>query len=175
MSTQTRNKRKDWQQELGIKAHKVVCQRPLSGLSETIKWALRDQVAGIERTNSGYSLPTLWASSAQSIWRCLGTRCESAASLLCMMLYDDFVMVLWWFCDTSMPISWYFYPFYDTSMRLFCKIIRKVSFFYLVIYQTFKSASSRKNETLMLFSQKNFLRVRIRKTVNLKSIWYEIL
>ena len=132
----------------------MVCQRPLSGLSETIKWALRDQVSGIERTSNGHSLPVQRASSAQSVGRFLGTSCKSAASLLCMMLYDDFVMVLWWFGDTSMPISWYFYPFYDTSMRLFCKIIRKVSFSYLIIYQIFKSVFSRKNETLRLFFTK---------------------
>ena len=72
----------------------MIYHRPLSGLSETIKWALWDQVSGIERTSNGHSLPVQWASSAQRIGRFLGTRCESAASLLCMMLYDDFVMVL---------------------------------------------------------------------------------
>ena len=72
----------------------MVYHRPLSGLSETIKWALRDQVSGIERTSNGHSSPVQRALSAQSIGRFLGTYCESAASLLCMMLYDDFVMVL---------------------------------------------------------------------------------
>ena len=94
MTTQTRNKRKDCQVGLGIKAHNVVCKRSLSGLSETIKWALRDQVSGIERTSNGHSLPVLQVSSAQSVGRFLGTSCESAASLLCMMLHDDFVMLL---------------------------------------------------------------------------------
>ena len=128
MTIQTRNKRKDWQVGLGIKAHNVVCKRSLSGLSETIKWALRDQVSGIERTSNGHSLPVLQVSSAQSVGRFLGTSCESAASLLCMMLHDDFVMLLCWFGDTTMPILWYFYHIYDTSMILFCKIYRKSHF-----------------------------------------------
>ena len=72
----------------------MVYHRPLSGLSETIKWALWDQVSGIARTSNGHSLPVQWASSAQRIGRFWGSRCESVASLLCMMLYDDFVMVL---------------------------------------------------------------------------------
>ena len=121
MTTQTRNKRKDWQVGLGIKAHNVVCKRSLSGLSETIKWALRDQVMGIDRPSYGHSLPVLRALSAQSVGRFLGTFCGSAASLLCMMLYEDFVMLLCWFGDTTMPISWYFDHIYDTSMILFVK------------------------------------------------------
>ena len=59
-----------------------------------VKWALRNQVTGIDRPSNGHSLPVLWVSSAQSIGRFLGTYCKSAASLLCMMFYDDFVMVL---------------------------------------------------------------------------------
>ena len=121
MTIQTRNKRKDWQVGLGIKAHNVVCKKSLSGLSETIKWALRDQVSGIERTSNGHSLPVRWALSTQSVGRFLGTSCESAASLLCMMLYGDFVVLQWWFL-------WYFYQIYDTSMILFCKIYRKSHF-----------------------------------------------
>ena len=84
-------------------------------------------------------------------------------------------MLRWQFCDASMAIFmillsilWYFY---DTS----CKIIRKVSFFYIVIYQAFMSNFSRKDDTLRLFSRKNFFRVRIRWAVSLKSIWYETL
>ena len=46
---------------IGIKVHKMFCQRPLSGLSVTIKWALRDQVTGIKRTSDGHSLPVLRA------------------------------------------------------------------------------------------------------------------
>ena len=156
MTIQTRNKRKDWQVGLGIKAHNVVCKRSLSGLSETIKWALRDQVSGIERTSNGHSLPVLQVSSAQSVGRFLGTSCESAASLLCMMLYEDFVMLLCWFGDTTMPILWYFYHIYDTSMILFCKTIRKVSFLYIIMYQAITPVFNQKDDTLRLFSRKNF-------------------
>lgn len=134
----------------------MVCKRSLSGLSETIKWALRDQVSGIERTSNGHSLPVLQVSSTQSVGRFLGTFYRSAASLLCMMLYEDFVMLLCWFGDTTMPISWYFYHIYDTSMILFCKIIRKVSFLYIIIYQIITLAFNQKDDTLRLFSRKNF-------------------
>ena len=153
----------------------MVCKRPLSGLQETIKWALRDQVSGIERTSNGHSLPVLQVSSAQSVGRFLGTSCESAASLLCMMLHDDFVMLLCWFGDTTMPILWYFYHIYDTSMILFCKIIRKVSFTYIAIYRIITQIFNQKDDTLRLFSRKNFFHVRINSTVNLKCIWYETL
>ena len=42
-----------------------------------------------------------------------------------------------------------------------------MSFFYLIVYQMFISEFSRKDDTLRLFSRKNFFRVRIRKVVNL--------
>ena len=100
-----------------VRAHKVVCQSTLSGLSVPVKWALRDQVMGIDRPSYGHSLPVLRASSTQSVGRFLGTFCGSAASLLCMMLYEDFVMLLCWFGDTTMPISWYF----DDTLRLFSR------------------------------------------------------
>ena len=175
MTIQTRNKRKNWQAELGTNAHKVFCQRSLSGLSVPVKWALRDQVMGIDRPSYGHSLPVLRASSTQSVGRFLGTFYGSAASLLCMMLYEDFVMLLCWFGDTTMPISWYFYQIYDTSMILFCKIIRKVSFIYIIMYQVITPVFNQKDDTLRLFSRKNFFRVHINSTENLKSIWYETL
>ena len=175
MTIQTRNKRKNWQAELGTNAHKVFCQRLLSSLSVPVKWALRDQVMGIDRPSYGHSLPVLRASSAQSVGRFWGTFYGSAASLLCMMLYEDFVMLLCWFGDTTMPISWYFYHIYDTSMILFCKIIRKVSFIYIIMYQGITPVFNQKDDTLRLFSRNNFFRVRINSTENLKSIWYETL
>ena len=61
--------------------------------------------------------------------------------------------------------------FYDT----FCKINRKVSFFYIVAYQIFISNFSRKDDTLRLFFTKKLFRVRIRWAVSLKSIWYKTL
>lgn len=128
MSIQTMNKRKKRQAGLGIKVHKVFCQRLLIGLSVPFKWALGDQVSGIDRPNNGHSLPIRRARSAQSVGWFLGTSCGSAASLFCMMLYGDFVMLRWWFL-------WYFLWFYDT----FYKIIRKVSFLYIVMYQMFIS------------------------------------
>ena len=57
------------------------------------------------------------------VGRFLGTPCRSAALLLCIMAYDDFVILRWRFL-------WYFY---DTS----CKINEKVSFFYLIMCQLF--------------------------------------
>ena len=103
---------------LGIKVHKVFGQRLLIGLSVPFKWALGDQVSGIDRPNKGYSLPIARARSAQSVGRFLGTSCGSAASLFCMMLYGDFVMLRWWFL-------WYFLWFYDTSMILLVKQSKK--------------------------------------------------
>ena len=98
MSTYNRNKELCSQlnigNHIGINAHKVVCQSTLSGLSVPVKWALRDQVMGIDRPSYGHSLPVLRASSAQSAGRFLGIFCVSAASLLCMMRYEDFVMLL---------------------------------------------------------------------------------
>lgn len=98
-------------------------------------------------------------------------------------------MLRWRFCDASMAILWCFMTISDASMAIFmillsilwyfddtfCKINRKVSFFYIVIYQMFMSNFSRKDDTLRLFSRKNFFRVRIRWAVSLKSIWYETL
>ena len=76
MTIQTRNKRKNWQAKLGTNAHKVFCQRLLSSLSVPVKWALSDQVMGIDRPSYGHSLPVLRASSAQSVRRFLGTFCQ---------------------------------------------------------------------------------------------------
>ena len=50
----------------------MVCQSTLSGLSVPVKWALRDQVTGIDRPSYGHSLPILRATSAQSVGRFLG-------------------------------------------------------------------------------------------------------
>ena len=149
MTIQTRNKRKNWQAELGINVHKVFCQRQLSSLYVPVKWALRDQVMGIDRPSYGHSLPVLRASSAQSVGRFLGTFCGSAALTLCMMLYSNFVILRWRF-------SWYFHHIYDTSMILFCKIIRKVSFLYIIMYQAITPVFNQKDDTLRLFSRKNF-------------------
>lgn len=149
MTIQTRNKRKNWQAELGTNAHKVFCQRLLSSLSVPVKWALWDQVMGIDRPSYGHSLPVLRASSTQSVGRFLGTFCGSAALTLCMMLYSNFVILRWRF-------SWYFHHIYDTSMILFCKIIRKVSFLYIIMYQAITPVFNQKDDTLRLFSRKNF-------------------
>ena len=59
---------------------------------------------------------------------------------------------------------------YDTSMILFCKIIKKVSFQYIVMYQIITPIFNQKYDTLRLFSRKNFFRMRINLTENLKSI-----
>ena len=64
----------------------------------------------------------------------------------------------------------YFYHIYDTSMILFCKIIRKVSFPYIIMYQIIIPIFNQKDDTLRLFSEKTFFHVRINPTVNLKSI-----
>ena len=156
MTIQTRNKRKNWQAELGTNAHKVFCQRSLSGLSVPVKWALRDQVMGIDRPSYGHSLPVLRASSAQSVGRFLGTFCGSATSLLCMMLYEDFVMLLCWFGGTTMPISWYFYHIYDTSMILFCKIIKKYHSYILLCIRQLHLFLIRKMILWDFFHEKTF-------------------
>ena len=142
MSIQTRNKRKDWQPELGIKAHKAVCKRPSSGHSGTKCRALREQVTGTHCPYSRYRVPKV----SDDFWALLASR-RLRYYAWC------FMTILWWFYDDLVILLW---QFHDTSMRLFCKIIRNVSFFYLAIYQIFKSVFSRKNETLRLFYKKTF-------------------
>ena len=117
MSIQTRNKRKDWQPELGIKAHKVVCKRPSSGHSGTKCRALREQVTGTHCPYSRHRVPKV----SDDFWALLASR-RLRYYAWC------FMTILWWFDDTSMAISWYFDHIHDTSMILFCKIFRKSHF-----------------------------------------------
>ena len=99
----------------------MVCLRPLNGLSVPVKWALRDQVMGIDRPSYGHSLPVLRVSSAQSKSLNLGTSCEYSASHLCMILYDVFAMLYGDFVILRWRFLWYFLRIYDTSMILFVK------------------------------------------------------
>ena len=111
MSIQTRNKRKDWQPELGIKAHKVVCKRPSSGHSGTKCRALREQVTGTHRPYNRHRMPKVsddfWALPASQ-------RLRSYAWCFMTILWwldDDLVILLWQFHDTSitfMILRWYF-------------------------------------------------------------------
>lgn len=50
--------------------------------------------------------------------------------------------------------AYYFYHIYDTSMILFCKIIRKASFQYIVMYQIITPIFNQKYDTLRLFFTK---------------------
>ena len=115
MTIQTRNKRKNWQAELGTNAHKVFCQRSLSGLSVPVKWALRDQVMGIDRPSYGHSLPVLRASSAHFMGWFLGTILSKRIRIFLYVVDYNFVFLynaLWWFDDTSIEIMillWYFF------------------------------------------------------------------
>ena len=122
-----------------------------------VKWALRDQAMGIDRPSDGHQLNKRRAFIAHAVCtecpktgRFLGTPCRSAALLLCIMPHDDFVILRWRYL-------WYFYQIYDTSIRFMillsdlwyfydtsCKIFQNVSFFYLIIYQLFISAFSKR-------------------------------
>ena len=103
----------------------MVCLRPLNGLSVPVKWALRDQVMGIDRPSYGHSLPVLRVSSTQSKSLNLGTSCEYSASHLCMILYDVFAMLYGDFVILRWRFLWYFYQFYDTLMILLVKELEK--------------------------------------------------
>lgn len=96
--------------------------------------------------------------------------------------FDIMHDALWRFCDGFMMVWWYFYGnfmillshswYFDDT---FCKVIRKVSFSYIIIYQLFIPLLNPKDDTLRLFHKKNFFRVRINSTLNLKRIWYNTL
>ena len=57
-------------------------------------------------------------------------------------------------------LQWYkrgaAYHIYDTSMILFCTIIREVSSLYIIMYQINTMVFNQKDDTLRLFSRKNF-------------------
>ena len=104
---------------------------------------------GIDWTSDGHQQTKRWAFIAHAVctvcpkvWRFLGTPRRSAALLLCIMPYDDFVILRWRFL-------WYFY---DTS----CKIFQNVSFFYLIIYQLFISVFSKRMILCHFFHKKLF-------------------
>ena len=89
-----------------------------------VKWALRDQAMGIDRPSDGHQLNKRRAFIAHAVctecpkvWRFLGTPCRSAALLLCIMPYDDFVILRWRYL-------WYFYQIYDTSMILLVRYFK---------------------------------------------------
>ena len=120
MTIQTRNKRKNWQAELGINAHKVFCQRLLSSLSVPVKWALRDQVMGIDRPSYGHSLPVLRASSAQSAGRFLGTFLRVGGFAImhdALWGFRDAFMLIWWYYYANfMILRWYFETFFTKKL-----------------------------------------------------------
>ena len=146
----------------------MFCLNLLGVPSVPIKWALRYQMSGIDRTSNGHLLPVWWAQSAQITGRFLGTPCESVASLSCMILYGDFVMLRWRFL-------WYFSQFYDTSMILFCKTIRKYHSSILLSIRRLCQYFTKKMILWDFFHEKNFFRVRVSSSVNLKNIWYNTL
>ena len=168
MSIQTRNKRKDWQPELGIKAHKVVCKRPSSGHSGTKCRALREQVTGTHCPYSRHRVPKV----SDDFWALLASR-RLRYYAWCFMtilwwFYDDLVILLWQFHDTSIIFMILWWYFDDT----FCKVIRKVSFLYINYLYHYLT---QKMILWDFFHKKNFSRVRINSTLNLKRIWYNTL
>ena len=82
--------------------------------------------------------------------------------------------ILWYLNDFFMILLSDWWYFYDTS----CKINEKVSFFYLIICQSFIFTFSKKNDTLTLFHKKTFF-VRahtqryIQKVSDIKSYRYK--
>ena len=121
-----------------------------------VKWALRDQAMGIDRPSDGHQLNKRRAFIAHAVCtecpkvgRFLGTPWRSAALLLCIMPHDDFVILRWRFFMILLSDWWYFY---DTS----CKIIRNVSFFYLIIYQLFTSTFCQRMILWHFFHKKLF-------------------
>ena len=139
-----------------------------------VKWALRDQAMGIDRPSDGHQLNKRRAFIAHAVctecpkvWRFLGTPCRSAALLLCIMPYDDFVILRWRYL-------WYFYQIYDTSMILLVRYF-KMYHSSILLYISYLSLRSAKEWYFDTFFIKNFFRTNTYSTVNPKSIWYEIL
>lgn len=128
----------------------MVCKRPLSGHSGTKCRALREQVTGTHCPYSRHRVPKV----SDDFWALLASR-RLRYYAWCFMtilwwFYDDLVILLWQFHDTSitfMILRWYF----------FCKVIRKVSFLYIIIYQLFIPLLNPKDDTLRLFHKKTFL------------------
>ena len=65
-----------------------------------VKWVLRDQAVGIDRTSNGHKQNKRWALIARTVFtecpkvrRFLGTPYGLAALLLCIMPHDDFVIL----------------------------------------------------------------------------------
>ena len=157
------NKKKDWQAGLGIKSHKPFCKRPSGGLScpssghsVNKRRASTEQATGIDWTSVGHRLNKRRALIARAVFtecpkvrRFLGTPYGLAALLLCIMPHDDFVILRWRFFMILLSDWWYFY---DTS----CKIIRNVSFFYLIIYQLFTSTFCQRMILWHFFHKKLF-------------------
>lgn len=135
------------------KAHKVVYQCPSSGHYRTKWWASTDQVMGTRCPYCGRRVP-----------KASGDFLALLASRRPRYYTWCFMTTSWWYYDDLVILLC---QFHDTSMRHFCKIIRKVSFFYLFINQIFKQKFRRKDETLRLVFTQKLLYVRIRKTVNL--------
>lgn len=149
----------------------MVCKRPSSGHSGTKCRALREQVTGTHCPYSRHWVPKV----SDNFWALLASR-RLRYYAWCFMtilwwFYDGLVIILWQFHDTSitfMILRWYF----DDT---FCKVIQKVSFLYIIIYQLFIPLLNPKDDTLRLFHKKNFSCVRINSTLNLKRIWYNTL
>ena len=121
-----------------------------------IKWALMDQALGIDRTSDGHSLTKRWASTEQATGThcpCGGHRVPKRWAIFGHLLQVGGFAIMhdasWLSCSNWMTffmiLLWYFY---DTS----CKIIQNVSFFYLIMYQLFVSVFSQQDDTLILFT-----------------------
>lgn len=164
MSIQTRNKRKDWQPELGIKAHKVICKRPSSGHSGTKCRASREQVTGTHYPYSRHRVPKV----PDDFW-------ALPASRRLRYYAWCFMTILWWFDDGLVILLW---QFHDTSITFMILLVKKSEKYHSCILLYISYLYHYLTQKMILwdfFHKKNFSRVRINSTLNLKRIWYNTL
>ena len=141
------NKRKDWQEGLGIKSHKPFCHRPSGGLScssgghsGTKCWASADQVTGAHCPCGEHNVPKRRAIFGR------------------FLLVGGFAImhdVSWRFCDALITFLWYFYHIYDTSM-IFLIAQFKMYHSSILLYVRYLSLQSVKRWYFDTFFHKTF-------------------
>ena len=107
---------------------------PSSGHSWTKRWASTEQATGTHCPCGVHRVPKRWAIFGHLLQVGGFAIMHDASWLTCSNWMTFFMILLWYFYDTS------------------CKIIQNVSFFYLIMYQLFVSVFSQQDDTLILFT-----------------------
>ena len=107
---------------------------PSSGHSLTKRWASTEQATGTHCPCGVHRVPKRWAIFGHLLQVGGFAIMHDAWWLSCSNWMTFFMILLWYFYDTS------------------CKIIQNVSFFYLIMYQLFVSVFSQQDDTLILFT-----------------------